>query len=60
MLSIHHGDDIHCLGRRNLVTSDSQPKVRCQSIPTTFAHSVLNPIFFYKKALLVLVILEKL
>ena len=42
MLGSHRGDDIHRLGQRNLVASDSSPKVRRQSIPTTFAHSVLN------------------
>ena len=42
MLGSHHSDDFHRLGRRNLVAWDSSPKVRCQSIPTTCAHSVLN------------------
>ena len=41
MLGSHRGDDIHRLGRLNLVASDSSPKVRHQSIPFTFAHSVL-------------------
>ena len=36
------GDDIHRLGRRNLVASDSSPKVHRQSIPTTCANSILN------------------
>ena len=42
MLASHRGDDIHRLGRRNLVASDLSPKVRCQSIPMTCAHSVLK------------------
>ena len=42
MLGSHRGDDIHRLGRRNLVASDSSPKLRFQSIPTTCTHSVLN------------------
>ena len=42
MLGSHRGGDIHRLGRRNLVASDSTPKVHRQSIPTTHAPSVLN------------------
>ena len=42
MLGSHRGDDIHRLGRRNLVASDSSPKVRRKSISTTCAHLVLN------------------
>ena len=42
ILGSHRGDDIHRLGRRNLVASDSSPKVCRQSFPTTCAHSVLN------------------
>ena len=42
MLGSHRGDDIHRLGRRNLVASDSSPKARRQSISTNCAHSVLN------------------
>ena len=38
MLGSHRSDDIHRLGRRNLVASDSSPEVRRQSIPTTSAH----------------------
>ena len=38
----HRGADIHRLGRRNLVASDSSSKVRRLSIPTTFVYSVLN------------------
>ena len=61
MLGSHRGDDIHRFRRRNLVASDSSPKVRRQSIHTTCAHSVLDSlIIFYKNVLLVLVILFKL
>ena len=42
MLGSHRGDDVHRLGRQNFVASDSSPKVRRQSIPTTYAHSILN------------------
>ena len=42
ILSSHRADDIRRLGRRNLVASDSSPKVRCHSISTNFAYSVLN------------------
>ena len=42
MLASHRGDDIHRLGRRNLVASDSSPKVCRQSILTNCTHSVLN------------------
>ena len=42
VIGFHRGDDIHRLGRRNLVASDSSPKGRRQSIPTTCRHSVLN------------------
>ena len=42
MLGSHRGDDIHRLGRRDLVASHSSPKVRCQSMPTTCAYSVVN------------------
>ena len=42
MLGSHRGDDIHRLGRWNLVASDSSLKVRRQSIPTTCAYSILN------------------
>ena len=42
MLGSHRDDDIHRLERRNLVASDSSPKVHRQSIHTTCAHSVLN------------------
>ena len=49
MLGPHRGDDIHLLGRWNLVASDSSPKVRRQSIPTTCAHSVLNSLSSTKR-----------
>ena len=49
MLGSHRSDDIHRLGRRNLVASDSSPKVRCQSISTTCVHSVLNSLFSPKQ-----------
>ena len=42
ILGPHRGDDIHRLGRWNLVTSDSSLKVRRQSIPTICEYSVLN------------------
>ena len=42
MLGFNHGDDIHHLEWRNLVTPDSPPKVCCHSIPTTCAHLGLN------------------
>ena len=41
-LGSHRGDHICCLGRGNLIASDSSPKVRCQSIATNCAHSMLN------------------
>ena len=59
MLGSHRGDDIHRLGRRNLVASDSSPKVCRQSIPTSCMHSS-KLIVFFKKVLVVLVILVKL
>ena len=41
-LGSHRGDHICRLGRRNLIASDSSPKVRRRSIPTNGPHSVLN------------------
>ena len=42
LLGFHPGNDIHRPRRANLVASNSSPKVRRQSVPTTCAHSVLN------------------
>ena len=40
-LGSHHGRDIRCLGRQNLVAPDSSTKVRCHSILTNCKHSAL-------------------
>lgn len=41
-LGSYRGDHICRLRRRNLIASDSLPKVRCRSILTNCAHLVLN------------------
>ena len=41
-LSSHHGDDIHCLERWNLISSNTSPKIPRQGVPTSCARSVLS------------------
>ena len=48
-LGSHHGGDIRCLGRQNLVAPDSSTKVRCHSIPTNCKHSALIFLSIIKK-----------
>ena len=56
-LGSHHGGDIHRLGRRDLIASDSLRKFHRQSIPTNCPHSALSSSsywqsdtrFFYKQ-----------
>ena len=47
-LVFHRGDHMCCLGRQNLITSDSSPKVHRQNIPTNCANSVLSSSPFIK------------
>ena len=51
-LGYHRGDEIHRFGRKNLIVSDSLPKVCCQSIPTNYSHSMLRSSFFMKSVFL--------
>ena len=49
-LGFHSGNDIHHLGRRNLIAPDSSPKVRRQSILTATANIQCKALRLVKKS----------
>ena len=66
-LRYHRSDEIHHFGWKNLIVTDSLPKVCCQSILINSSHSMLSPSFsmksvffiFFKKFVLAILVRSK-